>query len=89
MGSGGGAKKPCIDCEGRGISRRKRCPESMSTPFGHQMVTLASFFRRGHLPGPGGVLDQGAKTMEFLSLAVGEIEMIESSRRAPAEKKSG
>jgi len=88
MGSGGSPRKACVACGGLGTEKHNRCPESMSTPFAHQIVSLAAHYRRGYLPSPGGMLDQGARVMDLVSIATAEMDSIEGERRT-SEKPGG
>ena len=96
--TGGLALTPCIFCEGRDDEcpdcggtneiKVKRCPWSLITAEHRQLVQLVMLVECGHLPGPGGWLDQPAVFIAAWNVIAAEKARIAEAKRKTAEQKA-
>lgn len=96
--AGGLAIEPCIFCEGRdpdcpdcageNLIVIKRCPWSMITAAHRELVQLSMLVEFGHLPGPGGWLNQPAVFVAAWNVIQSEKARIDSAKRKTAENRA-
>jgi hypothetical protein len=69
----------CPECDGQGVRRRYRCPNSMSGPDGQVALQFATAYDAGFLPSAGSYGEQGHKAMSLIGLVRMERSRIERS----------
>lgn len=63
------------------------CPVGAITENSIYWLELYGHYQAGHLPRPGGVLDQDNKTLEAFSVIRGEYNRIDEEHRKEQERK--
>lgn len=81
-GSGiGDERKDCIECEGKGVFELTECPRVYVGRAMTDEINLASWAQKGHLPEPGGMLDQPAWFVDMWGALDQDQNQIEADRR--------
>lgn len=74
------SKNQCRTCNGDGRYVLDRCPRQFVGSTMAQAVNLSSWATKGHLPEPGGILDQDAWFMSTWGALESETSLIEMER---------
>jgi hypothetical protein len=80
-GSGTIGNEPCEECNGTGFITLTHCPRKLIGSEFVEDINLATYAEKGHLPEPGGMLDQEAWFVSLWSTLTSDENRIEQDRR--------
>lgn len=78
----------CERCGGGGDATYKRCPASMIDAPTRELMRAYKLMKDGHLPVPGGMLDQSRCFMRWVGVIDSERGAIEEEREAERRRRN-
>ena len=75
----GGTDQKCKICKGSGIETFYRCPVKLVTNDTVMIMKYYNFFKKGHLPVTGGLLNQTAVFLESIEFIDQEVKRLQAT----------
>ena len=83
-----GSDDACDRCGGGGDATYLRCPQSMIDAETRALMQSYKHFKEGHLPAPGGALDQSRSFLRCVQVIDSERGVIEEERARAARERA-